>query len=657
MTAQQYIGWALHDLVEYGKLKPLKTEFPDLYGKSRVFDASVVTSRLGRYSLAGLVVVATVLAILNAHRFLAHWFPGVEGGGFEIPFWTSVGLALLLPVATWCIISTSAVVVALKHADDLSFSELMAELTQLERLIPTPGSVDAFEYYGALVLVFEKPVPSAKRDKLIAMRRTSPLGRKVTDIYVVELDAGTMWAVDVPWNIRRFLPFLNGAFSHKGDAPPWAPPEAGLGQRTARTDVAAVGLALVGVMTLIHVAVHTEYAESWGLRLFRCGAENSAMIRLGDWWRMVSAIYLHANWDHIIGNLLGFFELARGVETLFGGAWLMALFVGTGFLANWITGRFMETGIGVGASGSVFGLAGVLVMVYIFRGERLSTRYRSHLFIAGAACLYLMARGLFHGLRTGVNMGGNWTHLAGFSVGAFIGIILPFKKEGGPSPWRGTWWGAAAVAASVWAAVMVGLTWDWTPAEFRVERSEEVRAAVESPGGWQTLRLPGDNAMVLTNYFGGVVVLERLPARIGWIFQLPIVELKHQFEEMYREGIDRQGSGHGRTWEDPWEGRGKREITTFEASEIPIAEGRALQLRFVVRTTVEILHYFLIPERVVEESYHEEIYLPLDEAALAVRIMHPVEDAQYYRPIVSRVKNTLKSLDKPYDYIAPQERR
>ena len=167
----------------------------------------------------------------------------------------------------------------------------------------------------------------------------------------------------------------------------------------------------------------------------------------------------------------------------------------------------------------------------------------------------------------------------------------------------------------------MGLKWDWSPSEFQPNRFEYLRAVVETPEGWNTLEFPRDNAVAITNYMGGVVVVERMTGQIGWIFRLPIVELKHQFEEMYRQGMERELRGRGRTWEDPWEGRGKREITSFEASEIPIADGKALQLRFVVRTRIELLYYFLVPVTTVDDTYHEEIYLPLD---------------------------------KPFDYIAPQ---
>ncbi|MEK7475159.1 MAG: rhomboid family intramembrane serine protease [Candidatus Coatesbacteria bacterium] len=643
MTAPQYIGWALHDLVGYGKFRPLKTELPDLWGQARVFDAAVVTNRVGRFSLASLAVIALVVGIVNAHRLF-----GLEGGGYTLAFPVTVALFLLTTIAGFALFSTAAVVIVFKAADDLSFTQLMGELEALERLIPSPGSVDAFEYYGGLVLVFEKPVPSAKRDRLIGMRRSSPLGRKVTDIYVVELDAGTMYSVDVPWNIKKFLPFLNGAFSHKGDAPAWAPPEPGAGQRTSRTDVAIVTLGLIAVMTAIHAGLFTECAETENMRLFRAGAAHSEMH--GQWWRTIAPMYLHANWSHLIGNMVALLEFGRGVEGLFGAGWMMALFVATGVCGEWMT-WFMEAhGIGIGASGAVFGMAGVLAAVYLFRHQRLSIRYRSHVFVGGAFAALQLLEGLSNPV-SGIN---NWAHLGGFVGGFAIGVVLPFRPEGGPSPWRGAWWGTAALALSAWSAVLVGINWDWTPADYAPQRSEELRVVLDRPEGWAAMEGGSPRQTVVTDLFGGAVAVMRVPQRIGGMFSMPLAELKRTIEDDIGKDQEAEGGGVGRSWRHPYEGKVRLRMTDFEVAQIPLAGGRAIQVKYVLRLEGKVLHYFLIPESIREEVRREQIYLPLEDAFLLVQIEYMPQDAEYYRPIIARIKNGMKSLDKPFDWIAPQ---
>jgi len=643
MTAQQYIGWALHDLVGYGSFRPLKTELPDLWGKARVFDAAVVANRVGRFSLVSVAILAAVLGIVNAHRLF-----GLEGGGYTLAFPLVVALFVLTTVAGFAMFSTAAVVFVFKAADALSFTDLMGELEQLERLIPTPGSVDAFEYYGGLVLVFEKPVPAAKRDRLISMRRSSPLGRKVTDIYVVELDAGTMFSVDVPWNIRKLIPPLNDAFSHKGDSPVWDPPEPGAGQRTARTDVAYVTLALIAVMTAIHVGLFTEYSETGNLRLFRAGAAHSEMH--GQWWRTISPMYLHASWSHLIGNMVALLEFGRGVEQLFGAGWMMALFVATGVCGEWMTSLAQPLSFGIGASGAVFGMAGVLAAVYLFRRAKLSLRYRSHVFVGGSFALLQLLEGLSNPV-SGIN---NWAHLGGFIGGFAIGSLLPFRAEGAAPPWRGNRWGAAALGLSVWSAVLVGIHWEWTPAQYPNVRSEALRVVVNKPEGWVAMEGGDPRGLVVTDLFGGGLEVVRVGQQIGGMFQLPLGELKRYLEDALGKDQEAEGGVVSRSWRDPFEGRAKIKIADFEVVQIPLAGGRAIQVQYTIKREGTLMHYYLIPERLDEELYREQIYLPLMEAFLLVRLEYTKRDAEYYRPIMARIKNTMKSVDPPFEPMSAQ---
>lgn len=719
LTAKQYIDWALHDLVEYGKLQPIRSELPDLYGKSKLFDAAVVTNRVGRFMPVGLLLSAFMFALVNqrlppAYHILAVVISGagLVGGGWalrrgagaivgfvvflpllfmepgtwmqalkwltaaglvvagwrvlsylgillgaglggtmifmpplsELPEGASIFMAFLMVLAGWSILSRAAVVVALKAADGLSFTELVSELKHLSRLIPSPGSVDAFEYYAALVLVFEAPVPAAKRDQLISLRQSSPMGRMLTDIWIVELDAGTMYALDTPWNVRSLVPVLEEAQGRRGDAPAWDPPEPSVGQRTARTAVAWATIGLVAVNSLIHLAVYTEHPESENLRILRSGLGHAELEQHGQAWRMVTSMFLHGDKWHLAGNMLWLLEAGRSVELFFGTGWTLALFLLTGLGGN-VLSDWHYPWMGLGASGAIFGFTGVLVSVFVFRGVRLSLRYRSHVLVIAALSSFI----LLSGLTGGPSNVGHWAHLGGALSGMVAGLILPFKREDEPARWGGTWFGLASIAVVAWAFSMMLTEWDWTPSEFTSERSEGNRLVIERPVGWWLL--PDRHGRVVMIDGGSAEVsANRIEDDLRGIVTMPAGELKQYFEEMIRES-EGTASGRSRNWRFPIEAIVRFTIEDFDAGFVPLSEGKALSIRFTASAYYTFYEYFLIPFKEEVRSRNELIVLPLENGTQLLRLECDPLDVEYYKPVFSRIKNTFRSLEPAFGNI------
>lgn len=94
----------------------------------------------------------------------------------------------------------------------------------------------------------------------------------------------------------------------------------------------------------------------------------------GEWWRIVTAAFLHANIAHIGLNMIALYSVGKEVEAVFG-KWRFALIyalavAGSGFSIIHFSAYTIPT---LGASGAVFGLFGALVAV----GLRLGRRGRS----------------------------------------------------------------------------------------------------------------------------------------------------------------------------------------------------------------------------------------------------------------------------------------
>lgn len=99
-----------------------------------------------------------------------------------------------------------------------------------------------------------------------------------------------------------------------------------------------------------------------------------SVLQYGQWWRIVTAAFLHANEAHIGLNMLALYSVGREVEAVFGKVRFALLYalsiVGSGLAIVYFSAYTVPT---LGASGAVFGLFGALVAV----GLRLGARGRS----------------------------------------------------------------------------------------------------------------------------------------------------------------------------------------------------------------------------------------------------------------------------------------
>jgi rhomboid protease GluP len=132
----------------------------------------------------------------------------------------------------------------------------------------------------------------------------------------------------------------------------------------------------------------------------------------GEWWRILTAGFLHSGLAHLVGNLIALVVLG-GVLTLAIGPLRMALTYLAGLLGSSLAVLvFAPDALTVGASGAIFGLAGGALLV----GWR---RRRALLLVfAGAWILYTLSSTLF---VPGISQAG---HLGGLAAGAVCGWLL-----------------------------------------------------------------------------------------------------------------------------------------------------------------------------------------------------------------------------------------
>lgn len=191
---------------------------------------------------------------------------------------------------------------------------------------------------------------------------------------------------------------------------------------------AALLVSIVSVF-LLQVASGLAFGGPW---LVRLGASYAPAILGGQLWRLVTAMFLHADVLHLLFNGWALFQLGALVELWMGSRrFALVYFVSglAGSLASvgWdlVSGQAVPS---VGASGAVFGLLGALIAFLGRRRGRLTPQARSLLF----QLLFWAGINIFFGFTA--QFIDNAAHLGGFFVGLGLGAFVEVPRIDRPPP-------------------------------------------------------------------------------------------------------------------------------------------------------------------------------------------------------------------------------
>jgi rhomboid protease GluP len=126
----------------------------------------------------------------------------------------------------------------------------------------------------------------------------------------------------------------------------------------------AVNIAVFGWMILHGVSAKDPTTE----QLVHYGATNAYLVLSGQWWRLLTATFVHVGLLHIATNMWCLWNLGLLGEPLLGPAGLIAVYLITGVAGNLLSLLFNVfnrdgVSVGAGASGAVFGIAGILIVL------------------------------------------------------------------------------------------------------------------------------------------------------------------------------------------------------------------------------------------------------------------------------------------------------
>jgi membrane associated rhomboid family serine protease len=162
---------------------------------------------------------------------------------------------------------------------------------------------------------------------------------------------------------------------------------------------------LFGAVTLLNLAGGLQRWGMWPL----------AIALDGEWFRLVSSVFLHAGWLHIAFNMYVLYILGPPLERVLGHGRFLTLYLLSGLGGAVASYWFSPVNtLSVGASGAIFGL----MTAWIIVGRRLDRDVSQIIFLLGINVVL------------GFVLGGiDWrAHLGGAVTGALVALVLTSSR-------------------------------------------------------------------------------------------------------------------------------------------------------------------------------------------------------------------------------------
>ncbi len=154
-----------------------------------------------------------------------------------------------------------------------------------------------------------------------------------------------------------------------------------------------------------------------GATLLERGALVRAEVLAGEWWRMISATFLHGGFSHLIGNMIVLYIVGMACEHAFGAARMALVYFGSGVAGSTLS-LLASPGPSVGASGAVFGVLAAVVVTLYRNQDRFFVRDKRIGFVLAAWAAWQLLTGFLSPFID------NFAHLGGMVGGATAALLL-----------------------------------------------------------------------------------------------------------------------------------------------------------------------------------------------------------------------------------------
>jgi rhomboid protease GluP len=180
--------------------------------------------------------------------------------------------------------------------------------------------------------------------------------------------------------------------------------------------------AVLGLRFWIEVRSATDWIrplEPGHFSLLAMGASDRTQVIVhGEWWRLFTAIFLHASPTHLIGNLVTLMIVGLFLEPMIGAGWFAAIYLTGGFAGAMLSMLLNGPDVlSVGASGAIMAALAALFTLSFHANATFPTLMRR--WSAGALVPALIPQIAHNGASVDT-----FAHLGGSVAGAFFALII-----------------------------------------------------------------------------------------------------------------------------------------------------------------------------------------------------------------------------------------
>jgi len=174
-------------------------------------------------------------------------------------------------------------------------------------------------------------------------------------------------------------------------------------------------LIIVNVGVYIFTSIMSENFIEINSSVLETYGQQNIRVFQGWYWQLFSAIFVHANVIHLVGNMVFLLVFGLRVEELLSKANYFTIYFASGLLGSLLSLLQGPLVTSVGASGAIFGLFGAWIAY-------LGGSYGRSITVALVYGFYL----LILSAGVGVNV---FAHFGGLLAGISIGYLLSKKRE------------------------------------------------------------------------------------------------------------------------------------------------------------------------------------------------------------------------------------
>ena len=97
----------------------------------------------------------------------------------------------------------------------------------------------------------------------------------------------------------------------------------------------------------------------------------------GEWWRLLTAMFLHGGMTHLLMNMFSLYLVGRGAEMYFDTKSYLSIYFFSGIIGGLVSLYMHPVSVGVGASGAIFGVFGALAGFFLAHRDKIASHSKA----------------------------------------------------------------------------------------------------------------------------------------------------------------------------------------------------------------------------------------------------------------------------------------